>query len=509
MPPIVLATFNARYIHCAFGLRYLLANLGSLRSQTALLEFDLTAHPWDVAQKILQHNPVLLGLGVYIWNLSPSFHLVQLLKRLRPDLIIVLGGPQVSYEQDRQPICDLADYIIAGEADLAFAELARQLLDGQRPSEKILRPPPPALENIELPYAFYSDEDLRHRTVYVEASRGCPFSCEFCLSSLDIPVRYFPLDSFLAAMQQLLDRGLRRFKFVDRTFNLNLPVASAILEFFLRRYQPGLFLHFEIIPDRLPAELRSLIQRFPPGSLQFEVGIQTLDPQVAALISRRQDYQKTQENLLWLRTHTHVHIHSDLIVGLPGETLDSFARGFDTLVHWQPHEIQIELLKRLPGTPISRHDQAWAMLYDPSPPFEVLQTRSIDFLTMQRLRRFARFWDLIGNSGHFSCTLPLILADSPFHCFLALSDWLFQRLGRMHSIALVRLMELVFEYLTTVQHRDPAAVAAALIQDYQRLGRRDLPSFLRPYRQEPDSAAPSSGSSASSTLPARQHPHVR
>src|SRR5207247_3930379 len=188
---------------------------------------------------------------------------------------------------------------------------------------------------------------------------------EFCLSSLDVPVRNVPLDAFLAAMQRLLDRGLRQFKFVDRTFNLNLNFSRSILQFFLDRYEPGLFLHFEMIPDRLPEALRETIARFPAGALQFEVGVQTFNDDVAARISRKQDNAKLADNLRYLREHTGVHVHADLIVGLPGEDVESFARGFDRLVALKPQEIQVGMLKRLRGTPIVRHDVEWGMVYSP------------------------------------------------------------------------------------------------------------------------------------------------
>ncbi len=164
-------------------------------------------------------------------------------------------------------------------------------------------------------------------------------------------------------MQCLLDRGVKQFKFVDRTFNLNVNVSKAILEFFLTRYQPGHFFHFEMIPDRLPESLREIIAKFPPGALQFEVGIQTFNEEVAQLISRRQNYEKLADNFHFLRAETGVHIHADLIVGLPGETLESFAAGFDRLIALGPQEIQVGILKRLRGTPIVRHDAEWQMVY--------------------------------------------------------------------------------------------------------------------------------------------------
>lgn len=449
MTDIVLATFNAKYIHAAFGLRYLMANLGELRPRAKILEFHVQQRVVDVAERILQEDPKVVGLGVYIWNVAQSTQLVCDLKRLRPDLVIVVGGPEVSHEIEQQPICREADCVIAGEADLTFAEFCRgalgtRVLPDRPAAERVVVSPPPDFERLALPYWLYTDEDLAHRVIYVEASRGCPFECEFCLSSLDVPVRHAPLEVFLGEMQKLLDRGCRRFKFVDRTFNLNLKTSAAILQFFLDRYEPGLFVHFEMIPDRLPEALRSIIRQFPPGALQFEVGIQTFNERVAALISRRQDNAKAEENLRWLRAETGVHVHADLIAGLPGEDVESFAAGFDRLLALRPQEIQVGLLKRLRGTPIVRHDREWGMVYSPEPPYEVLQTKLIDFFTMQRLRRFARYWDLVVNSGNFPAVAP---AFSTFAEFLRFSDWLYARTGQTHEIARTRLAELLGEYL--------------------------------------------------------------
>ena len=483
MPDIVLATLNAKYIHASFGLRYLLANLGELRPRAALAEFVVSQHPLEIAERILAQKPRIVGLGVYIWNVAPTTELVALLKKIRPELVVVLGGPEVSYESEQQEIVRLADHVITGEGDLAFAEVCRAILAGQPPAQKIVPAPLPDLAQIALPYDEYTADDIAHRLIYVEASRGCPFECEFCLSSLDIPVRQFPLEPFLAALDRLLARGVLHFKFVDRTFNLNLAVNRRILEFFLARLRPELFLHFEMIPDRLPAELRELIVRFPPGSLQLEVGVQTFNPIVAAAISRRQDYARLEENFRFLREQTGVHLHADLIVGLPGETMESFAAGFDRLVGLRPQEIQVGMLKRLRGTPICRHDAEWGMVYSPLPPYEILQNRLIDFATMQRLRRFARYWDLIGNSGNFVETTPLVWAGggSPFAGFLRLSEWLYEREGKHHGIPLPRLMEHVFNYLTTERGQPPRAVAEALWRDFQRGERAELPPFLRPH----------------------------
>lgn len=510
MSSIVLATLNAKYPHCAFGLRYLLANMGELREDTELLEFTINQQTLDLVDAILARQPQIVGLGVYIWNVEQTTRLVADLKRIAPEIIVVLGGPEVSYETDQLSVTQLADYVITGEGDLAFAALCRQLL---RPGESQARPavsatnlavinnsttasarvihsPVPVLTELKLPYDLYSDEDIAHRVLYVEASRGCPFTCEFCLSALEIPVRQFPLDEFLTAMEQLLARGARQFKFVDRTFNLNLRVSRAILEFFLQRYQPGMFLHFELIPDRLPDALKEILSQFPAGALQFEVGIQTFNTDVSDLISRKQDNDLVGQNLNWLGQNTHVHVHADLIVGLPGESLDSFGAGFDRLVKLRPHEIQVGVLKRLRGTPIIRHDAEWEMVYSPHAPYEILSTKQLDFRTIQELRRFARTWDMVANSGNFVETLDLWWetpgqneggTNSPFASFRRFTGWLFDHEGLAAGISLGRLVERMFEFLTAELGLTAERVAETLWRDYQRGGRSDKPHCLRPY----------------------------
>ncbi|MBI2947237.1 MAG: B12-binding domain-containing radical SAM protein, partial [Verrucomicrobia bacterium] len=420
MARIILTTLNAKYIHAAFGLRYLMANLGSLRTEARILEFDISQRPMDIVERLLAEEPTIVGMGVYIWNVAISMEVLSVLKRVAPGVTVVLGGPEVSYEVEAQAIVSLADYVVTGEADLKFAQLCAQILQGRRPSSKVIPSELPELSQLVLPYELYDDRDIAHRIIYVEASRGCPFTCEFCLSSLDVPVRQFPLARFLSELDRLLARGVKQFKFVDRTFNLNLSVSQSILEFFLERIRAGVFLHFEMVPDRLPDALRVLIQQFPPGTLQFEVGIQTFNEEVASRIKRRQNYRKVEENLRFLRQQTGVHIHADLIVGLPGESVESFGQGFDRLVALGPQEIQVGILKRLRGTPIMRHDDEWGMVYSEHAPYEILRTRVIDFAAMQRMRRFARYWDLVANSGNFIETTPWLWKNStsPFASFM-------------------------------------------------------------------------------------------
>ncbi len=484
MPDIVLTTLNAKHIHASLGLRYLFANLGTLQSSAVIREFTLEPWPIDVAEQLLSDRPRIIGLGVYIWNAEQCRQLVSVLKQVSPQTLIVLGGPEVSHEWQSQPIVEQADYLITGQADLAFADLCRQLLSDEKPISKVVEAPPPPLESIQLPYSLYSEEDIAHRLVYVEASRGCPFKCEFCLSALDRSARPFDIERVMQALDRLYRRGVRHFKFVDRTFNLKPQQSIAILEFFLARLDERLFLHFEVIPDHLPPGLREVLKRFPAGSLQLEVGIQTFNPAVQQTISRKQDNRKSRDNMTWLRNQTQAHLHADLIIGLPGETLSSLADSFDQLVALNPHEIQVGILKRLKGSPIIRHTDTYRMRFNPEPPYNILSNDCIDFSTMQRLNRFARYWEMIANSGRFRNTLPLILGDTPFARFMALSDWLFDTTGQVHRIALKRLFSLLYDGLRTALEMDAKTARGVLEQDFSNSGVKGLPDFLR--RTRPD-----------------------
>lgn len=477
---IVLCTLNARYIHASFGLRYLKANLGDLSGQCEIQEFTLDARPEDVVESILTSKPKIVGFGVYIWNVVQTEKVVSLLKVVAPDVIVVLGGPEVSYEYESQPIVAASDYLITGWGETSFARLAHELLSGQNSPTKVIQGEQPTLDAIVMPYHLYSDEDIRHRLLYVEASRGCPFKCEFCLSALDKTAWPFDLDMFLQQMDALYQRGARHFKFVDRTFNLKIKNSLRILQFFLDRMGDDLFLHFEVVPDHLPDALKTMIQQFPAGSLQFEIGIQTFNPEVQTLISRRQDNDKAKQNLAWIRQHTSAYIHADLIFGLPGEDLASFARSFDALYALRPHEIQVGILKRLKGSPIIRHTDSHDLRFNPNPPYSIVANRDISFRDVQVMARFARYWDLIGNSGRFTHSLPLILdvGSSPFERFSVLADAIFELTGQTHKISLLRLFDIVFEVAVSRLSVAADALKANITLDHHGSGLKSVPKCL-------------------------------
>ncbi len=505
---ICLVTLNSTYQHTAFGLRYLMANLKEYQERAQLLEFTIHKPAQDVVNELVKSNPRIIGFGVYIWNTRQTLSVLELLKAQRPDILVVLGGPEVSHETANQKICALADYVICGEADFLFYEFCHKILgEGQQPANKIISGPLPEISQIASPYSLITDKDIENRIVYVEASRGCPYKCEYCLSSLDKSVRNFPLEPFLADLQKLLDRGVRQFKFIDRTFNLSPSISTRILQFFLDQIELGLFLHFEMVPDRLPDELKSLIQKFPKGSLQFEIGVQTWNPQVAALVSRRQDYQKVRENLIFLRDQTGVHTHVDLIAGLPSETLQSFAHGFDQLASLGPDEIQVGILKRLKGTPIVRHDREWEMVYSAETPFQILHNRTLSASDVEKMQKFSKFWDLLHNSGNFVSTMKEIRSrtSSLFQWFWDLTDFMMIRHPQAHSIHLLDLFQSLKIHLNQLYGPE---LDCCLESDYSSGRPGPIPHFLRTGSASgPNNHLSSPSLQSTEHLPKRQRLH--
>ncbi|MCU0857949.1 MAG: B12-binding domain-containing radical SAM protein [Pontiellaceae bacterium] len=463
---IVFSTFNARYSHTALALRCLRANLGELHGRSVIIEFDNRLSPQAAAEKLLACRAEIILFSVYIWNLTLITETVLILRAVRPDLKIIIGGPEVSYEYEELILFGLVDHLICGEGELATEKLCRDLLSGKTPP-KVIHAQPVDLKTITLPYDEYTEEDIARRRIYVETSRGCPFHCEYCLSALEETVRFIPAARLFPVFGKLIERGARIFKFLDRSFNIHSAHAAAILRYFLENRRDGMMLHLEWEPDHLPAALKELMADAPPGFFQLEVGVQTFNADVARRINRALHAERIEAHLRALAAMPSIHLHADLIAGLPGETLESIAAGFDRLHACGPHEIQLGILKKLRGAPIARHDQEWQMVYNNSPPYNVVQTSTLSFLKLQKIRRFARFWDITVNNGRFPQTAPLLWKnrESVFGAFMEWTEWIFEKTQTTFGFSPQLLAQLLEEFLTERRKWSPAKIRTAVQAD--------------------------------------------
>ena len=481
---IVLAAINAKWIHPSLALRLLKANLGGLAERCEILEFALRQPLKEKVEPILAARPRLLALSVSVWNHKAVLELLEALeKEWNEKPLVVLGGPEVSWLPEDVEIFRHVDYVIRGEAEESFRLLCYGIFYGERSPESLSRDLSVSdmgtgrkrtvfinrgdttvnPDNIVPAYHLYTDEDLKRKLVYVEASRGCAFACEFCQAAVRhnneaLRVREFPLEPFLADMGKLIDRGGRTFKFLDRTFNLDMDRVKRIMEFFLERIEADatirsrpLCVHFEMVPFNFPPALKEIIRRFPPGTLRLELGIQTFNAETAALIHRSGNPGAELEILRFLRRETNAILHVDLIAGLPGEDLVSFGDGFDRL--WQvlagkflageraagndsSFEIQLGILKCLPGTAIARHNEKYGMKYSTEPPYEVIETAALCAAELGRIKNFARFWEIIVNRNPFPEMINSLLPpeEPVFDRFMHLSDNLIEHFGKNWGI---------------------------------------------------------------------------
>ena len=478
MNQIILSTINAKWIHPSLALRLLKANLGSLENSCDIIEFALRQPLCEKTEPLLaammpNGYAKILGISVSIWNHLATLELLKELdlkfsenKYERP--IIVLGGPEVSHLPEDAEIFKYTDYVIRGEGEIAFRLLCEDIFAGGIKFNKFINAQNVDVCEIKTAYHLYSNEDITKKLIYVEASRGCAFNCEFCLSAVKSEsekgnaVREFPLEPFFAEMDILIKSGVKTFKFLDRSININPKRSIQIIEFFLEKIRvnprpsadssSNVVVHFEMVPSIFPQELLEVLTHFPPGTLRLEIGIQTLNPEIAARIGRICNPEKELAALCYLREKTNAIIHADLIAGLPGEDLTSFGRGFDML--WNAiapenpplgaelatpkTEIQLGILKQLPGAPISRCNDSFKMRYNRLPPYEIEETSMMSAKDLQRLKNFARFWELIINRG---LKTP---GNSPiFEKFMAFSDELYASFSKNWGINKAELLEKV------------------------------------------------------------------
>ncbi len=411
----LLTTLHSKYIHASLALPCLAAFCDDNCGELLIREYTVHEPKESLLAQLVAVEPDVVAFSVYLWNRLATLELVACLKRVNPELKIVLGGPEISFEDEdffaRYPV----DALICGEGEIPLRQLLfawnageePQPLPGLRTRQNPQRNGQSQLENLDcLPSPFAADlVDFTRGLVYFESSRGCPYDCSFCLSALDDRVRSFSLQRILDDLKLLMDQRVKQIKFVDRTFNYNNQRSREIFRFILQ-HNRGSHFHFEIGAHLLDEETLQLLATVPTGIFQFEIGVQSTLPETLAKVGRRASLETLAANVRRLRAVGNIHLHLDLIAGLPGESFQLFLSSLDWTAALKPHHLQIEPVKLLPGSLLRSQARSLELRFDPNPPYSILHSVDLNYAELERLRGIGRLLDLLVNSGRFNFLLP-------------------------------------------------------------------------------------------------------
>ncbi|MDU6786705.1 MAG: DUF4080 domain-containing protein [Veillonella sp.] len=420
---VVLSTLNSKFIHSSLALRYLKA-YGEAHGQAYdIVEYTINMPVLHILSDITEHDIDILGFACYIWNIEMTLHVVDMVKAVRPDIKIVLGGPEVSFTADELlERCPNIDYIVQGEGEEAFHALVTALQLGNdgldpvipgvrgRRNGSILGSAEAVevrdLSTIPFPYTEEDMDDLEHKIIYYESSRGCPFSCQYCLSGNKNTVRFFPQERTLEELQWFIDHGVKQVKFVDRTFNCAPHHHRPLMEF-MRDSDTDMNFHLEMEPELMTEWETNILCETPPGRIQIEVGVQSTHKKTLDAINRYNDWPYIQKSIRPIIQAGRTHVHMDLIVGLPHEDFNRFGQSFNDLFSLQPHALQIGFLKLLKGSGVRRMRE-YKYVADPLAPYEVLSTHVLPYDDVRFLKYFEDVFERFYNSERFRTTFGYI-----------------------------------------------------------------------------------------------------
>lgn len=417
---VLLIALNSKYVHSNLAIRYLRAYVNEF--DVEIFEGTINENPFNLALEIARKKPDVVAFSCYIWNIENILKICGILKEINKDITIILGGPEVSYDpKNILQLNEYIDYIIFGEGEETFKELLEYLSrQGKRKDLKsmkglafrlgeeiIVNEERPLITNLDtIPFPY--DLEIPSKIVYYEASRGCPFSCKYCLSSTIKGVRFFSLERIKRDLKYLIDNDVKLVKFVDRTFNANKRMAIEIWEFLIQNSK-GTKFHFEIAADLLDEDCFEVLKRAPKDLFQFEIGVQTTNETVLKNINRIMDFERVKNNVKRVMSMGNIHCHLDLIVGLPGEDFSSFRRSFEDVMDIKPDVLQIGFLKVLKGSPISFEAEEYGIKYSPYPPYQVLKTKDLSFEEVVFLLKFEEVFETFYNSHIFNNTIRYFL----------------------------------------------------------------------------------------------------
>lgn len=457
---VVLATLNAKYIHTSLALRYLKAYSES-EFDIEIAEYTIKDPAMTIVSDLFRRKPDVVGFSCYIWNIEETITVIDMLRKVLPDVKIVLGGPEVSYDTEYwMNRLQSVDFIVMGEGEETFRDLLREVsgsgkyhfvfgLAYRKNGEVILNPGRPKLELTTIPSPYRMKEDLPslpNRIVYFETSRGCPFSCQFCLSSIEVGVRYFDMDKVKADILYLIDNGAKLIKFVDRTFNIRREYAMEMFRFLIENHR-GCVFQFEITADIMrPEVLDFLAENAPPGIFRFEIGVQSTNDETNLAVKRRQNWTKLVRTVTKVKESGKIDQHLDLIAGLPHEDYNRFRQTFNDVFELGPEELQLGFLKMLRGTGLRNDAEQFGYVYMDRAPYEMLGNDLMPFSDIVRIKRVEDVLEKYWNAHRMDRTMEYLTGQayaSPFDFFQQFGDYWeergWQRIGHQLEDLFVRL----------------------------------------------------------------------
>ena len=482
----VFCSINSKYIHSSLSVWYLFTSAKKLckeEIELSVVEGTINENEDEIIKKLLDKKPDLIAFSTYIWNIKTVLSVSEKIKTATPKIKILLGGPEVSFNQkDVLSENPFIDFISSGEGEKnvplllnALSEEADADIKGisYRKGESIIINEGEVLsiEDIPSPYCEEYFATLGNRIAYIESSRGCPFNCAFCLSGKEGKVRFFDLKEVKENMLSLSNHGAKTVKFVDRTFNCNKNHAREILTFIKENYgakiPSDVCFHFEIAADIMSEDLFEIISALPKGSVQFEVGIQSFNENTLRRINRKTNLKKVTENIKRLLSFGNCHIHIDLIAGLPEEDFISFRNSFNEAYELYANMLQLGFLKILHGSPMSERRELYPCEYNREPPYEIVSTPWISEDELKLLHKCENELERLYNSGRFSRTLSYVLSKTnilPFDLFIKMADFLLEK-GEKGSIPLDKYTNLAFEFFSSLEGVDRAVLRDKMLLD--------------------------------------------
>lgn len=491
----LLVAVNAKYIHSNLAVYSLKASAAGCGCQVEIAEFTINQQRDYILQEIYRKKPDLLAFSCYIWNREAVLETAENLSYILPETKIWLGGPEVSWD-GREVLLQnpFLTGIMTGEGERSFPELLAHYTRGVRRLEEIpgliFRDPEGNIQSSPafgeylsmdgLPFVYEDLEQFSNKIVYYESSRGCPFSCSYCLSSIDKRVRLRSLDLVKRELQHFLDQKVPQVKFVDRTFNCNHRHAMEIWRFLLERDNGITNFHFEIEADILTEEELELLGRMRPGLVQLEIGVQSVNPRTLAAVNRRTDFEKIARAVERIASGRNIHQHLDLIAGLPFEDLESFRRSFDAVYRLHPQELQLGFLKVLKGSAMYEDAKRYGIVSRKKPPYEVLFTPWLSYEDLLLLKGVEEMLEVYYNSGQFACAIRALEAyfPSPFGLYEALAEF-YRRKGLSgYSFSRLQRLEILREFAHETAPDQKETLDECLVKDlYLRENAKTRPEW--------------------------------